>query len=66
MTERAARFDADASTVESDAALRLARDAAAAGVSPVLIGVLVDPASPPAARDRAYGRIAAILLGARP
>jgi hypothetical protein len=35
-----------------------------AGASEVVIGVLVDPTEPPAVRERAFGRVAARVVGA--
>jgi hypothetical protein len=40
---------------------QIARAALAAGVSPVLAGILTDPSEPEVARLRAFGRVAAAL-----
>lgn len=45
-----------------DAVLRVARWARVAGMNPVLVDVLADPAAPEVARLRAFGRIATELV----
>lgn len=50
--------------VDHDVLVRLAAVAALAGASLVLAEVLADPAQPPVARERAFGRLALALAAA--
>ena len=51
------------SATTPDALEALAQTAEAVGVSPVLVEVLVDPAQPPVARERAFSLVSCAVSG---
>jgi hypothetical protein len=63
LAERVAGGDLD---VDSDAFVAVVTAARRRLVDEVLIGVLLDPAAPVVARQRAFGRVAAALAAAEP